>query len=162
MLWRRNRPFRDRLLQPERLEEILASVLDRRQERAERRREHIAELNKRAAETNLRLKRLYGAIEAGVADLGDQAPKERVASLKVIRDQAQADAARAAAMLESSGQQAITRRRWSRGSPRRRASESGSRAAAIAATISARSPSASRWLTARSELSARKAICLRR
>ena len=40
----------DRLLQPERLEEILASVLDRRQERAERRREHIAELNKRAAE----------------------------------------------------------------------------------------------------------------
>ncbi len=108
MLWRRNRPFRDRLLQPERLEEILASVLDRRQERAERRREHIAELNKRAAETNLRLKRLYGAIEAGVADLGDQAPKERVASLKVIRDQAQADAARAAAMLESSGQQAIT------------------------------------------------------
>jgi len=42
-----------RLLQPERLEEVLASVLDRRQERAERRREHIAELNKRAAETDL-------------------------------------------------------------------------------------------------------------
>ena len=41
----------DRLLQPERLE-ILASVLDRRQERAERRREHIAELNKRAAEAD--------------------------------------------------------------------------------------------------------------
>ena len=38
----------DRLLQPARLEEILASVVDRRQERAERRREHIAELNKRA------------------------------------------------------------------------------------------------------------------
>jgi hypothetical protein len=32
-------------------------VLDRRQERADRRREHIAELNKRAAETDLRLKR---------------------------------------------------------------------------------------------------------
>ncbi len=98
----------DRLLQPERLEEVLASVLDRRQERAERRREHIAELNKRAAETDLRLKRLYDAIEAGVADLDDPALKERVASLKAIRDQAQADAARAAAMLESSGQQAIT------------------------------------------------------
>ncbi len=98
----------DRLLQPERLEEILASVLDRRQERAERRREHIAELNKRAAETDLRLKRLYDAIEAGVADLDDPALKERVASLKAIRDQAQADAARAAAMLESSAQQAIT------------------------------------------------------
>jgi DNA invertase Pin-like site-specific DNA recombinase len=98
----------DRLLRPERLEEILATVLDRRQERAERRREHIAELNKRAAETDLRLKRLYDAIEAGVADLDDPALKERVTSLKAIRDQAQADATRAAAMLETSGHQAIT------------------------------------------------------
>ena len=98
----------DRLLQPERLEEVLSSVLDRRQERAERRREHIAELNKRAAETDLRLKRLYDAIEAGVADLDDPALKERVANLKAIRDQAQADAARAVAMLETSGQRSIT------------------------------------------------------
>ena len=35
----------DRLLTPDRLEEVLASVLDRHQERADRRREHIAELN---------------------------------------------------------------------------------------------------------------------
>ena len=35
----------DRLLQPERLEKVPASVRDRREERAERRREHIAELN---------------------------------------------------------------------------------------------------------------------
>jgi site-specific DNA recombinase len=97
----------ERLLQPERLEEVLALVLDRRQERAERRREHIAELNKRAAETDLRL---YDAIETGVADLDDPALKERIAGLKAIRDQAQAqaDADRAAAMLESSGQRAIT------------------------------------------------------
>ena len=98
----------DRLLQPERLEEILASVLDRRQDRAERRRGQVAGLNKRAAEADLRLKRLYDAIEAGIADLEDPALKERIASLKAIRDQAQADADRAAAMLESSGQQAIT------------------------------------------------------
>ncbi len=98
----------DRLLQPERLEEVLASVLDRRQERTERRREHIAELNKRAAETDLRLKRLYDAIETGVADLDDPALKERIAGLKAIRDQAQADADRAQAMAESAGQQAIT------------------------------------------------------
>ena len=98
----------DRLLQPERLEEILATVLDRRQERAGRRGEHIAELNKRAAETDLRLKRLYDAIETGVADLDDPALKERIAGLKAIRDQAQADAERAQAMLESSGQQTIT------------------------------------------------------
>ncbi len=98
----------DRLLQPERLEEVLASVLDRRQERTERRREHIAELNKRAAETDLRLKRLYDAIESGVADLNDPALKERIAGLKAIRDQAQADAERAQAIAESAGQQAIT------------------------------------------------------
>ena len=98
----------DRLLQPERLEEVLASVLDRRQERADRRREHIAELNKRAAETELRLKRLYDAIESGVADLDDPALKERIAGLKAIRDQAQTDAERAQAMLASAGQQAIT------------------------------------------------------
>ena len=98
----------DRLLQPERLEEVLASVLDRRQERTERRREHIAELNKRAVEMDLRLKRLYDAIETGVADLDDPALKERIAGLKAIRDQSQADADRAQAMAESAGQQAIT------------------------------------------------------
>ncbi len=98
----------ERLLQPDRLEEVLASVLDRRQERTERRREHIAELNKRAAETDLRLKRLYDAIENGVADLSDPALKERIAGLKATRDQAQADADRAQAIAESVGQQAIT------------------------------------------------------
>ena len=98
----------DRLLRPERLEEVLASVLNRRQERVGRRRDHVAGLNKRAAEADLRLKRLYDAIEAGIADLEDPALRERIASLKAIRDQAQADAERATAMLESSGQQAIT------------------------------------------------------
>ncbi|WP_262312541.1 hypothetical protein [Acidiphilium sp. AL] len=48
------------------------------------------------------------AIEAGVADLDDPALKERVVSLKTIRDQARADAARAAAMLETSSQQSIS------------------------------------------------------
>ena len=95
-------------MQPERLEEELAAVLDRRQERSERRREHIAELNKRAAETDLRLKRLYDAIESGVADLDDPALKDRIAGLKATRDQAQADAERAQAMAEGSGQQAIS------------------------------------------------------
>ncbi len=126
----------DRLLQPERLEEILASVLDRRQERTGRRREHIAELNKRAAETDLRLKRLYNAIENGVADLDDPALKERIAGLKATRDQAQADANRAQAMAESSGQQAIKPAIVQR-SP---VSASGSAAAAIGANTSVPSP----------------------
>ena len=98
----------DRLLQPERLEGVLASVLDRRQERAERRREHIAELHQRAAEADLRLKRLYDAIESGVADLDDPALKDRIAGLKSVRDQAQTEAERTAAALEGAGQQTIT------------------------------------------------------
>ena len=96
------------LLQPERLETILASVLDRRQEQSERRREHIAELNKRAVESELRLKRLYDAIEAGVADIDDPALKDRIDGLKAIRDQAKTDAERAQAMLDTSGAKAIT------------------------------------------------------
>ena len=98
----------DRLLQPERLEAILATVLDRRQERSERQHEHIAELSRRAAEAEARLKRLYDAIEAGVADLDDPALKDRVDGLKAIRDQAKADAERARAMLQNSGSQAVT------------------------------------------------------
>ena len=71
---------------------------------AERRRE----LNKRAAEADLRLKRLYDAIESGVADLDDPALRERIAGLKSVRDQAQADMERTAAALESAGQRTIT------------------------------------------------------
>ena len=73
------------LLAPERLEEVLASVLDRRQERTERRRQHITELNKRAVEADLRLKRLYDAIETGVAELDDSALKERIVSSSTKR-----------------------------------------------------------------------------
>jgi site-specific DNA recombinase len=102
------RHLEERLLQPERLETILASVLDRRQEQGERRRAHIVELNKRSTESELRLKRLYDAIEAGIANITDPALKDRIDSLKAIRDQAKADATRAEAMLDSSGAKAIT------------------------------------------------------
>lgn len=97
-----------RLLDPDRLEELLETILGRREEQSERRRVHIAELNRRAAESELRLKRLYDAIEAGVADLDDPALKERIAGLKVIRDQSRVDADRAQAMLESTGERVIT------------------------------------------------------
>ena len=98
----------DRLLQPERLETILATVLDRRQERSERQHEHIGELNRRAAESEALLKRLYDAIEAGVADLHDPALKDRIDGLRAIRDQAKADAERAQTTLENSGNNAVT------------------------------------------------------
>src|ERR1700756_734701 len=84
-----------RLLQPKRLEQLLSHVLDRRTERAERRKSHIAELRKRAAEADAKLKRLYDAIENGVADLSDPMLKDRIAELKATRDQARLDAERA-------------------------------------------------------------------
>ena len=98
----------DRLLDPDRLEKLLGTVLGRREDQADRRRQHIAELERRAVESDMRLKRLYDAIEAGVADLDDPALKERIAGLKVIRDQARADADRAQALLDSPGHSAIT------------------------------------------------------
>jgi DNA-binding transcriptional LysR family regulator len=59
-------------------------------------------------EAEPRPKRLYDAIEAGVADLDDPALQDRVAGLKATRDQAQADALRAQAMLESAPHRAVT------------------------------------------------------
>ena len=96
-----------RLLDPERLEEVLGTLLDRREERASRRHAVATELAKRAAEADARLKRLYAAIERGLADLDDPALKDRIAELKATRDQARLDAERAAAALETNGQ-AIT------------------------------------------------------
>ena len=84
-----------RLLQPSRLDKILSSVLDRREERTEHQATHIAELRKRATEADAKLKRLYDAIENGVTDLSDLMPKDRITELKAIRDQARADTERA-------------------------------------------------------------------
>ncbi len=148
----------DRLLQPERLEEVLASVLDRRQERAERRHEHIAELNKRAAEADLRLKRLYDAIESGVADLEDPALKDRIAGLKSTRDQAQC---RRGADGRRPRKRRATDHHTGHGSEVRRdrpRAACGSLAAATVVTIFAHSPSASRSQMARSASWDRRAI----
>jgi len=97
----------DELLQPDRLEAILSAVLDRRQEQTTRKRAHVAELNKRATEAELRLKRLYDAIENGIADVDDPDLKERIASLKATRDQARADAERVKASLSAEGRKAV-------------------------------------------------------
>ena len=92
-----------RLLEPKRLEQLLSHVLDRRTERAERRKSHIAELRKRAAEADGKLKRLYDAIENGVADPSDPMLKDRIAELKATRDQARLDAERGEDAIERAG-----------------------------------------------------------
>jgi site-specific DNA recombinase len=62
---------------------------------------HIAELRK--AEAEAKLKRLYDAIENGIADVSDPMLKERVTELRAIRDQARADAERAEGALDRLG-----------------------------------------------------------
>ncbi len=97
--------YRDhRLLDPNRVQDMLAAHLDRREERDGRRRAQANELTKRAAEAEQRLKRLYDAIESGVANLDDPSLKERIKELKATRDQARVDAERARATIETAGQ----------------------------------------------------------
>jgi len=97
-----------RLLRPTRLETILSSVIDRRQERTERRREHLSELHRRITEADQRLGRLFDAIESGLVDKDDSVARDRIAGLKAVRDQAQADADRIEAALECEGGEAIS------------------------------------------------------
>lgn len=123
----------DRLLQPKRLETMPASVIDGRQERVERRRAHLAGLNRRIIETDQRIGRLFDAIEGGMIDKDDAMAKERMASLKALRDQAVADAERTQLALNSSGDQGVTPT-CSRHLPARRVNGYGSTMAAIIAT----------------------------
>lgn len=58
---------------------------DNRQASADRR---IVDLARQAADAGERLSRLYGAIESGTVDGTDPTLKERVASLKSVRDRA--------------------------------------------------------------------------
>jgi len=94
-----------RLLHPERLEAVLEGLLDRRHERLQRRQQHATELRKKAAEASARLKRIYDAIESGVAELDDPDLRERVVELKALRDQAQVDAERATQALDGLGRE---------------------------------------------------------
>jgi site-specific DNA recombinase len=70
------------LLNPARLEKILSSVPDRRQQRTDRKQQHIAESNKRAIETDLRIGRLCDA------NLDNPELNDRISELKATRDPA--------------------------------------------------------------------------
>jgi hypothetical protein len=52
------------------------------------------------SEADAKLKRLYDAIENGIADLSDPMLKDRVAELKAVRDQTRVDAERAQDAIE--------------------------------------------------------------
>jgi len=126
-----------RLLLPIRLEKILSSVLDRREERSERQATHIAELRKRATEADAKLKRLYDAIENGVTDLSDQMLKDRITELKAIRDQARADTERAEGAIERLGPTITTQsiKVFARTARKRMRTESGGYLRALAQRV---------------------------
>ncbi|HWB49310.1 MAG TPA: recombinase family protein [Stellaceae bacterium] len=92
-----------RLLDPQRLATMMGQLLDHREEWTERRWGHIAELCKHAAEAEAKLKRLYEAIENGIANMADPSLKDRIAELTGMRDQAVADAERTTAAVERLG-----------------------------------------------------------
>ena len=129
-------------------------------ERAERRTTHIAELRKRATEAEAKLKRLYDAIENGIADVSDPMLKERVTELKAVRDQARADAERAEGALDRAGPSITPQalKTFARQARKRMRTS----AAATAATTCARSHSASRWTRKKFASWGPKAYCLAR
>lgn len=89
-----------RLLEPARLEEILSLLLGNRRQRREQRGRQVADIRRKAAEADARIKRLYEAIETGVASLDDPSLKDRIVELKAIRERALEEAERAEAADE--------------------------------------------------------------
>lgn len=147
-----------RLLDPQRLTAMMDQVLEHRQEWNDRRRGHIAELRKRVAEAEAKLKRLYEAIENGVINAADPSLKDRITELSAIRDQAHADVERAAAALERVGP-AITPeslRRFALSARRKLRNEDGTyrrdHLRAVAQRVEVVSPSEIRILGTKTEL----------
>ena len=87
------------LLDVERMADLMAPLLVRRDVWADRRRRHVAELRERAADAEAKLRRLYEAVESGMLTSADRMFGQRTAELGAIRDQAEADADRIAAMV---------------------------------------------------------------
>ena len=77
----------DRILHPQRLTAILASIVARRSERAMEIDGRRAALQTAVADADERLKRLYEMMEGGLTDF-DEVPRKRLASLKFDRDRA--------------------------------------------------------------------------
>ncbi len=86
----------DRLLEPDRLKTILRTLATRRAEQAVGVDERIAALEAQVEEAETRLRRLYGLVEDGLADV-DDILKNRITALKTERDTALVAAERARA-----------------------------------------------------------------
>lgn len=86
----------DRLLRPDRLTALLASVAGRQAEKAATLNERLRLLEKEAFEADERLRRLYALVEEGSA-AADDVLQERITALRADRDRARAALERAQA-----------------------------------------------------------------
>jgi hypothetical protein len=89
----------DKLLTERFVENLLAGLLERQTARDEDHAQRLSGLKGKLADAEERLKRLYQAIENGVADPTDPTLKERIGVVKTERDIAHVALTRAAAEL---------------------------------------------------------------
>src|SRR3546814_16202295 len=66
---------------PARLEGLMNQILERRDEWVNQRRQHVADLERRATEAEAKIKRLYDAIENGVIDVSDPSTNAPIGEL---------------------------------------------------------------------------------
>ncbi len=95
--------LRSTLLAPERIEALMAPLLTHRKSWTDRRRQHVAKLGTRADEAERKLRNLYRAVENGMIASTDRTFGERVAELSILREQAETEADRVAAILNHTG-----------------------------------------------------------
>ncbi|WP_233713838.1 hypothetical protein [Aquamicrobium zhengzhouense] len=79
----------DRLLAPQRVEKLLTGLIERQANRSADYTDRVANLRKNLSDTEARLKRLYDAIENGIADPSEEPLKDRITAIKTERDIAQ-------------------------------------------------------------------------
>lgn len=89
----------DKLLTERFVEALLAGLLERQTARDEDHAQRLSALKGKLADAEERLKRLYQAIETGIADPSDPTLKERIGVVKTERDIAHVALTRAAAEL---------------------------------------------------------------
>lgn len=89
----------DELLTPERVGKLLASLMERQASKDQDYALRLTALRAKLSDAEERLKRLYGAIESGIADPSDATLKDRIAAVKTERDIAQVAFDRAVAEM---------------------------------------------------------------
>lgn len=76
----------DQLLTPERMQSLLSGLMDRQTARDADHAQRLTMLRGKLSDAEDRLKRLYQAIENGIADQADPTLKDRIAAIKTERD----------------------------------------------------------------------------